>query len=388
MDGRGVFACRPLTFSFGTKDGHCVARLGDSVACACVSVSLEQPYKGRPSEGVVSCHVKDIKARGSKGQRAGWVDHHTRMVELGRFLERSFKESKAIDLESLCVQSGRRVWHVQVDVTLLNDDGNALDVLGYAMLGALRVYKRPEVTLDPLMIHSLEDREGVPFTLHHFPVALTFASVGDGGVTVLDPNALEEAVADGFFTVSITPQGDVCAVQKTHGDGVEIEEVMRCMRVGMEVARKACGILDEALKAHDVARVAARVRRTRIDGDVVVAVGSSGGDHHVNDDERVRMALDAAVAPIEDDDDDDDMHDDEGAVMVREDGDRMDDIEETTTRRDSSDGATQQRGRKYVENKSKKDFSIRKGKNQTYKTASDLIAAQGDDADTLADALN
>ena len=385
-----MFACRPLTFSFGTKDGHCVARLGDSMACACISVSLEQPYKGRPSEGVVSCHVKDLtrhyKATKGMGQGTGRVDHHTRMIELGRFLERSFKESKAIDLESLCVQSGRRVWHVQVDVTLLNDDGNAMDVLGYAMLGALRVYKRPEVTLDPLVVHSLEDREGVPFTLHHFPVALTFASAGDGAVTVLDPNALEEAVADGFLTVSITPQGDVCAVQKTHGDGVEIEEVMRCMRVGMEVARKACGILDEALKAHDVARVAARVRRTRIhgDGDVLVShVGSSGGDR-ANDgnDERVKMALDAAKAPMEDDDEDDIQED---ALMKHDehesDGNRIDDIE--TNR--NTDGETQRRGRKYVEKNSKRSSE---GKKQAYKKASDLIAAQADDADTLADALN
>ena len=245
--------------------------LGDSKAFAIVHGSLEQPYAGRPSEGSVKFQVGMPKCQyGMLETTLGTACDSMRasqyLVELGRFVERSMRESKSIDLESLCVQAGRRVWHLYVDVSVLNVDGNIADVVGLAALGVLRVYKRPEVTLDAMLpgglkVHSLEDREGVPLTMHHVPVSVSFAYFDQGRMTIVDPTMVEEAGAEGRFTVSVTPQGELCAAQKATGYGVSQPEIMRCLRMATEKAREMCEILDKAVKSHGIARVSARVRR-------------------------------------------------------------------------------------------------------------------------------
>lgn len=287
-DGRRLHEQRPLNFEFGTKDGHCVVRLGNSVACACITGTLERPLGGRPSEGSVTYRVKNVAKRGSK-QRD--VD-----IMMERFLDRSFKESKAIDLESLCVQAGRLVWHIQVNLTVMSDDGNVLDLLGYAALGACRVFKRPDVTIDRsapggVIVHPVDTKEGIPLTLHHFPVTTTFACCvfdednDDDHAIFIDPTDLEQATSHGLLMISVTPQGEVCAVQKADGCGMSTSNIIWCMRMGMDVAKNACHTLDTALKKHSVDRVAARVVRKRETGDVLV--------HRMTDSHSVPMDLES-----------------------------------------------------------------------------------------------
>ena len=43
----------------------------------------------------------------------------------------SFRESRAVDMESLCVVAGKHVWSVRVDLHILDNGGYGL--LGYAL---------------------------------------------------------------------------------------------------------------------------------------------------------------------------------------------------------------------------------------------------------------
>eukprot|EP00889_Picochlorum_renovo_P004393 jgi/Picre1/31423/NNA_006775.t1 len=126
-----------------------------------------------------------------------------------------------------------------------------------------------------LVVHSLDDREGVPLTLHHFPVCLTFASFDEGDVIVVDPSSLEESTCDGRLTIS----------------------------------RELSGI-GKGFETHAVARVASRVRRTAgQDSPKRVGFSSGRGPAPMNVeslDPSVRDAMHAADEPIEDEDDDND----------------------------------------------------------------------------------
>jgi exosome complex component RRP45 len=79
-----------------------------------------------------------------------------RGTELCRLLERCVKESGSVDMESLCVRSGDRVWAVRVDVHVLDDDGALPDVASVAVCAALAHSRRPDVTVrdDDLIIVS------------------------------------------------------------------------------------------------------------------------------------------------------------------------------------------------------------------------------------------
>ena len=292
---------------FGNKDTTCLARLGDSVAFAAVTASLEQPFGGRPSEGTIQFTIGIAKAQfKTVSKDPARVNQY--LVELGRFVERSFRESKAVDLESLCVQAGRRVWHIQVDIKILGDDGNIPDVVGLAALGALRAYRRPEVTLDPqvpggLKIHSQEDREGIALTLHQFPVSVTFAYFDEGLLAVVDATSVEESAANGTLTVAVTPQGELCAIQKANGCGITQPEIMRCIRIAIEIAKDTFEKLEGSIKAHEVARVAARVRRLHASPSLYHGHAPSPYQNELgleNLSDTVKSALDNAEAPLED----------------------------------------------------------------------------------------
>ena len=366
------------------------------MAYASVIAELDQPMGGRPSEGTIKFNVDIARAQYStlfKNKDPVRVNHY--MIELGRFIERSFRESKAIDLESLCVQAGRRVWHLQVDLKILNDDGNITDVLGYAALGVLRVYRRPDVSIDSsvpggLVVHSFDDREGVPLTLHHFPVCLTFASFEEGGVIVVDPSSLEESTCDGRLTISVTPQGELCAVQKAQGYGMALTDVMQCIQAGIELAEISCRVLERALKAHAVARVASRVRRVAgQDGPEAIGFSSGSGPAPMSLESlnpSVKAAMAAADDPIEEEDD-------EAAAAAEEEEDgKVKAANRTACPQDDShtagsqDGATQEAGKPRQRKYASKEQSS-SGKNaDIYKETSDMVPGQ-DDATQLKDAF-
>jgi exosome complex RNA-binding protein Rrp42 (RNase PH superfamily) len=53
---------------------------------------------------------------------------------LCRLLERSIRESDAIDTESLCIISGEKVWCIRCDVRVLDYGGNLPDACSLAVV--------------------------------------------------------------------------------------------------------------------------------------------------------------------------------------------------------------------------------------------------------------
>ena len=84
-------------------------------------------------------------------------DQRLLATKIGRVMERAVREGNALDTEALCVQSGKWVWRLNVDVTVLDDSGNVLDGSLLAAVAALRHFRLPEVAhVDetPIVLHS------------------------------------------------------------------------------------------------------------------------------------------------------------------------------------------------------------------------------------------
>ena len=64
-------------------------------------------------------------------------------IELARIVDRGIRESKAIDTEKLCIEPGKKVFVVFVDVYVLNHDGNLIDAAALAAMSALMNTKMP-----------------------------------------------------------------------------------------------------------------------------------------------------------------------------------------------------------------------------------------------------
>jgi hypothetical protein len=95
----------------------------------------------------------------------------------------------------------------------------------------------------------------------------------------MDPSLQEEAAAEGALTLVLNPHGELCAAQKADGVGLDRDQLMRCVRLAAGRAEDLAQALKAALKAHDAARVAARVRRAG--PGAPGAEGGGGGRHTV-----------------------------------------------------------------------------------------------------------
>lgn len=55
------------------------------------------------------------------------------VVLLTRNLERAFKESRCVDLESLCIKAEEKVWKLRVDINILNHEGNLIGMFRFVL---------------------------------------------------------------------------------------------------------------------------------------------------------------------------------------------------------------------------------------------------------------
>lgn len=94
--------------------GCALVSLGETKILAQVSSEITQPSATRPAEGLLQIYV-------NSGQSKRNAEH---IVLLTRNLERALKESRCVDLESLCIKAEEKVWKIRVDINILNHEGN------------------------------------------------------------------------------------------------------------------------------------------------------------------------------------------------------------------------------------------------------------------------
>lgn len=128
-----MYDYRGIDIDLGTSPGHVEVRLGDTrfdtalnqlhsilelctldlagMVCflrvfACVSCHVIQPRPQRPTEGQLYFNV-ELSPMASPGFEVGRPSSVA--TEITRTLERCVKESRAVDLESLCIIAGEKV---------------------------------------------------------------------------------------------------------------------------------------------------------------------------------------------------------------------------------------------------------------------------------------
>ena len=70
-----------------------------------------------------------------------------------------FQESNVIDLETLCVIPGEKVYVINCHINVLDNGGNLIDAIGYATFHALKHFRRPFVTVVGNVVKEYLDKE-------------------------------------------------------------------------------------------------------------------------------------------------------------------------------------------------------------------------------------
>mmetsp|Transcript_24544 Transcript_24544/g.69299 ORF Transcript_24544/g.69299 Transcript_24544/m.69299 type:complete len:288 (-) Transcript_24544:256-1119(-) len=255
-DGRRLNEGRKIAVRRGrnltTGQAQCEVDLGETRALSQVSATTAVPHADRANEGVLRVNVvlspmaradwDPALARGGSSA-VGKANSYVTTV-----IEHALLETRAVDLEGLCIVAGRKVWAIQVDVHILNDGGNVIDAGVLSALGALSHFRRPDVSVtgDSVHVFSLEEREPVPLSIHHTPFCVTFSlfhrssaeaeADGDDATRffLLDPTDREELARDGQITIIVNSHSEICGVHKHGWPPLSSEQISHLVSLAVE----------------------------------------------------------------------------------------------------------------------------------------------------------
>ncbi len=229
LDGRELTDYREVKVESGfieRAEGSARVRLGKTEVLVGVKIETGEPFPDTPNEGVLTVNA-ELVPLASPSFEPGPPDENS--IELARVVDRGIRESKAIAVEELCIEPGKKVFIIFVDVYVLNHDGNLIDASCLAALAALLNTK--------MFNYEIKDGEVKikpgynPLSIRNYPIAVTVAKINDK--LVVDPWLEEEQVMDARLTMTIEKDGNICAIQKggygyfTPDQVIEVSKIVR-----------------------------------------------------------------------------------------------------------------------------------------------------------------
>ena len=211
-------------------NGSAEVHLGKTKVMVGVKIETGEPFPDTPDDGILTVSAELVPLAYPLFE-PGPPDENS--IELARVVDRGLRESKMIDLRKLCIQAGKKVFVIFVDIYILDHDGNLIDASAVAsttaVLGA--------------MMNDYEVKEGelvwkpgkIRLPIRSFPVTVTLGKVGDS--LVVDPSLEEEQVMSARITTAIDEKGHICAMQKGGLGVLSVEET----RIAVAIARERAG---------------------------------------------------------------------------------------------------------------------------------------------------
>lgn len=235
MDGRGFEDMRELRIEAGyakAAEGSARVQLGDTDVVVGVKLMVGQPFADTPDKGVLTTNAELIPMA-SETFESGPPDQES--IEVSRVVDRGIREGHAVDLSKLCIEPGKEVWIMFLDVHVVDYDGNLFDAANIAANAALRTAVVPA--------KRAGKGEDYPLPVLHTPVSITAVKIDDK--ILVDPTHDEERVADARLTVTTIENGNLCAMQKGGVGSFSAEEVFKIIdisrRLGAQIRSRLPG---------------------------------------------------------------------------------------------------------------------------------------------------
>jgi exosome complex component RRP42 len=232
LDGRGLVDYREIQIEFGPierAEGSARVRLGKTEVLVGTKIEIGEPFSDTPNEGVLTVNA-ELVPLASPTFEPGPPDENA--IELARVVDRGIRESKSIGLEGLCVEPGKKVFVVFVDVYVLNHAGNLIDASALAALATLMNAKMVNYDVKE---GEVKIKPGYkPLPLRNYPIATTFAKIGDK--LIVDPDLEEEQLMDTRLTLTVEKDGKICAIQKGGNGYFTAEQIFEASKIAQQKA--------------------------------------------------------------------------------------------------------------------------------------------------------
>ncbi len=207
-----------------SAEGSAQVKLGNTVVIAGVKMSVGEPFEDKPDEGVLMVGA-ELTPLADPEFEPGPPD--IKSIEVARVVDRTVRESKMIDVKALKINE-KAVWIINVDLHVMNFDGNLIDAGSLAAVAALATAKMPKYENEKV---NYDERFGaLPITA--MPISVT--SVKVNGKLFVDPTKNEENAASARLTVSMKNDGNICSMQKGGVEGFTVEELQKILQIADE----------------------------------------------------------------------------------------------------------------------------------------------------------
>lgn len=232
LDGRDLDEYRQIEMEMGLiekAEGSARVLLGKTEVLVGIKIEVGEPFPDTPNEGVLTVNA-ELVPLASPLFEPGPPNENA--IELARVVDRGIRESKAIDLEKLCLEPGKKVLVVFIDVYVLNHDGNLIDASALAAISALVNAKMPKYEIDE---GEIKVKPGyIPLPIRNHPIAVTSAKIN--GKLAIDPSLEEEQVMDTRLTITTEKDGKICSIQKGETGQFNIEQILQAAKIAREKA--------------------------------------------------------------------------------------------------------------------------------------------------------
>ena len=240
LDGRGLGDYREIKLEQGLierAEGSARVLLGKTEILVGTKVETGEPFPDTPNEGVLTVNA-ELVPLASAAFEPGPPDENS--IELARIVDRGIRESKAIGTEELCIEPGKKVFVVFVDVYVLNHDGNLIDASAIAAVAALLNTKMPNCEIKEGEVKIKQGYTPLPMKSH--PITVTLAKINDK--LVVDPWLEEEQIMDARLSIAVNDEGNICAIQKGGAGYFTPQQIIEAAKIAQEKAAELRKKLD------------------------------------------------------------------------------------------------------------------------------------------------
>jgi len=246
FDGRGLGEFRDIVIETPVSvkaEGSARVRIGKTEVIVGIKMDVSEPYPDSPNKGNLMVTGELLPLSSSRFESG---PPKFPAIELGRLVDRGIRESGFIDFEKLCIEEGKKVWTVFVDVYSINDDGNILDAAAIGALVALKNAKIPRYDEESgkAVYGELTD-VSIPVS-EEVPIVTTVYKIGDS--LVVDPTLEEQDVCETKVTIGGTAEGKIFSMQKGDSKELSIDEMAKVLELSKESKKEVLSKIEEYMK--------------------------------------------------------------------------------------------------------------------------------------------
>ena len=234
-DGRELNEYRDVSIEtnvISKAEGSARVKLGGTQVIVGIKPQLGSPFPDTPDLGVLMTNCEMLPMADPTFEPGPPSDDS---IELARVVDRGIRESELVELDKLCVEEGKHVWMLFIDLHIIDNCGNLFDAAELAVMAALKSTKLPVASIvDEEVVISEDETFDLP--INNEVAMCTFVKIGDK--MIIDPTLTDEKVASARLNVGVTKDGRICAMQKGGKHPLTKDEILYCVNVAISKTKE------------------------------------------------------------------------------------------------------------------------------------------------------